>query len=131
MTVRRFRGSMAAALAPILVVSCATQAQHRNASTGPSLPLPEVSAETLEKLGMPAGNPVPNSLRAWQYKPDLTEAIQSLARAIHGEPMLTKTMATQPQQHPPSASLRTGPKNSAIGSSRNPRFQPPSFLHPE
>ena len=80
-------------------VACATATPAQKVAPKPSvrasIPLPDVSASVRGELGMPDGAPVPNSIKAWQYKPGLGAALQMLGKAIHGDARLSKVTATE------------------------------------
>jgi hypothetical protein len=81
-----------ASLAPVLSDDNNSATGHLQQSV---IALPEVSPEVRKELGLPAEGEVPASVRAWQYKPGLTQALQQLGGAIVQDMLLPKDLALQ------------------------------------
>ena len=47
----------------------------QEAAKKPSLPLPELTAETSQLKNWSAGRPVVNSIRAWHYVPEMVQPL--------------------------------------------------------
>jgi hypothetical protein len=54
---------------------------------GPPLPLPEPAAAEIAFPNWPAERPLPNSVRAWHYNPDLVLPLSEVGDAVDRPPL--------------------------------------------
>jgi len=63
--------------------------QKKTTTTGPSLPLPELTPKTVAVDNWPNDRFIANSMRAWHYKPQMVVPLRALGASIAEDKLLS------------------------------------------